>query len=167
MNILKERVILTQKGGIIMKQKRQDKGMSRAASLLAVAVVSALIGGIGGQILAQMKGPTEHKGIAVTALGQIDEDSMLAQIGLKGYILRLRKVTIEPGGQVKEHSHATRPGLVKMISGTWTEGRPDGEYEFKAGDDTSILESKDTVHWFYNRGNVAATAIACDIAPSK
>jgi hypothetical protein len=69
-----------------MKQNRQNKGMSRAASLLAVAVVSALIGGIGGQILAQMKGPTEHK---------------------------------------------------------------------------------DTVHWFYNRGNVAATALVCGIAPSE
>ncbi len=150
-----------------MKQNRQNKGMSRAASLLAVAVVSALIGGIGGQILAQMKGPTEHKGISVTELGQIDEDSLLAQIGLKGYVLRLRAITIEPGGQIKDHSHATRPGLVKMISGTWIEGRPDGEYEFKAGEDTSILEHKDTVHWVYNRGNVAATALVCGIAPSE
>jgi hypothetical protein len=92
-----------------MKQNRQNKGMSRAASLLAVAVVSVLIGGFGDQILAQMKGPTEHKGISVTELGQIDEDSLLAQIGLKGYILRLRAITIEPGGQIKDHSHATRP----------------------------------------------------------
>jgi quercetin dioxygenase-like cupin family protein len=150
-----------------MKKNRQNKGMSRAASLLAVAVVSALIGGIGGQILAQMKGPTEHKGISVTELGQIDEDSLLAQIGLKGYILRLRAITIEPGGQIKDHSHATRPGLVKMISGTWIEGRPDGEYEFKAGEDTILVEHKDTVHWFYNRGNVAATALVCGIAPSE
>ncbi len=150
-----------------MKQKRQNKGMSRAASLLAVAVVSALIGGFGGQILAQMKGPTEHKGIAVTELGRIDEDSLLTQIGLKGYMLRLRAVTIEPGGQIKEHSHATRPGLVKMISGTWIEGRPDGEYEFKAGADTTMLEHKDTVHWVYNRGNVAATALVCGISPSE
>jgi quercetin dioxygenase-like cupin family protein len=158
---------ITNTGGIIMKQKRQKRGMSRAASLLAVVVVSALIGGIGGHVLAQMKGPTEHKGITVTKLGQIDEDSMLAQIGLKGYILRLRAATIEPGGYIKEHSHATRPGLVKVISGTWIEGRPDGEYEFKAGEDTIILEHKDTVHWFYNRGNEPATALVFDIGPSK
>ena len=95
-----------------MKQNRQNKGMSRAATLLAVAVISTMIGGIGGQILAQMKGPTEHKGIAVTELGQVDEDSLLAQIELKGYILRMRAITIEPGGQIAEHSHAKRPGLV-------------------------------------------------------
>ena len=150
-----------------MKQNRQSKGMSRAATLLAVAVVSAMIGGIGGQILAQMKGPTEHKGIAVTELGQVDEDSLLAQIELKGYILRMRAITIEPGGQIAEHSHAKRPGLVKMISGTWIEGTPDGEYEFKAGEDKILVEHKDTVHWFYNRGNVAATALVCGIATSE
>ena len=152
-----------------MKQNRQNKSMSHVACLLVVAAVSALIGGIGGQIqiLAQMKGPTEHKGIAVTELGQVDEDSLLAQIELKGYILRMRAITIEPGGQIAEHSHAKRPGLVKMISGTWIEGTPDGEYEFKAGEDKILVEHKDTVHWFYNRGNVAATALVCGIATSE
>ena len=148
-----------------MKKFRYDRGLSRAA-ILSIVLISALIGGIGRQLLAAMKGPTEHQDIALTALGQIDDNSLSAQIGLTDYILRLRAITINPGGHIAEHSHATRPGLVKVISGTWIEGRPDGEYDFIADQDTSILEHKDTVHWIYNRGDVAATALVCDIAPS-
>jgi quercetin dioxygenase-like cupin family protein len=135
--------------------------------LAAVAVVSILIGGVGGSSLALMKGPSEHKGISVTALGEVTDQSLQAQIGLEGYILRLRSVAVAPGGQIKEHSHSDRPGLVKVISGSWIEGRPEGETEFPANLDKSILEDKDTVHWVYNRGDSPATALVCDLAKSE
>jgi quercetin dioxygenase-like cupin family protein len=134
---------------------------------LVAAVSLGLIFGIGVQALAAMKGPAEHKGVSVTALGEVSEASLQAQIGLEGYILRLRSVTVEAGGQIKEHSHADRPGLVKVISGTWIEGRPDGEGEFPANLDSSILEDRDTIHWVYNRSDEPATALVCDIAKSE
>ncbi len=43
----------------------------------------------------------------------------------------MRAITIESGGEVAKHSHATRPGLVKVISGEWIEGRESGETAFK------------------------------------
>jgi quercetin dioxygenase-like cupin family protein len=144
----------------------QNKNKFCTAVLLLIIMMSVLVGGIGGHALAQLKGPTEHKGISVTALGEISEESMRSQIGLEGYYLRMRSAIIEPGGQVAEHDHKTRPGLVKVISGTWTEGRPDGEYEFKASKAEALLEHQNTVHWIYNRSNEPATAIICDIMPS-
>ena len=136
----------------------------RIKAYLGPVVISFLIGGIGGHVLAQVKGPTEHKGVSVTHLGTISEESLKAQIGIEGYILRMRSVSVMPGGHIAEHSHATRPGLVKMVSGEWIEGKPDGsETLFRAGEDIALLEDKDTVHWIYNRGDEIATGVVCGI----
>jgi quercetin dioxygenase-like cupin family protein len=146
-----------------MEQKMRSY---KTGAMITVAVLGVFIGGIGGQVLAQMKGPTDMKGVSVTELGIIDEESLKAQLGIEGFILRMRAVTVETGGHIMEHSHATRPGLVKMVSGTWVEGRPDGETEFNARENNTIPENKDTVHWIYNRGDVAATGIVCGIQPA-
>ena len=136
--------------------------------VLGVLLIGVVIGGIGDQVLAQMKGPTDMKGVSVTELGIINEESLKAQLGIEGFILRMRAVTVEPGGHILEHSHATAPGLVKMVSGTWIEGHPDGrEITYRAGDDVALPEDKDTVHWIYNRGNEPATGVVCGIQPSK
>ncbi len=138
--------------------------------LLAIAVSATfgfVLGAVDNHGRAQMAPPTEHKGLQVLTLGVIPEASMKAQIGLTGHKLQLREITIEPGGQIAKHGHETRPGLVKVIRGTWTEGRPGGEADYAASDDTGILEDEATVHWFWNRGGEPATAIVCDIVPAS
>jgi quercetin dioxygenase-like cupin family protein len=107
--------------------------------------------------------PTEHKGLEVTTLGVIPATSMEQQLGLAGHKLQLRAITILPGGQIAKHSHESRPGLVKVISGTWTEGRPGEERTYAAEDPDTILEDERTEHWFWNRGDTPATALVCDI----
>ena len=97
--------------------------------------------------------------------GNTFHESPTAQFGISGRKLQLREITILPGGQIAKHSHETRPGLVKMIRGTWIEGRPSGENAYGAADAEAILEDEDTVHWFWNRGDEPATAIVCDIVP--
>ncbi len=110
--------------------------------------------------------PAEHRGVSVTELGIIDADSLNAQLGLEGLILRMRAVTIQRGGHIREHDHYTRPGLVYMVDGTWVEGRPDGETTYRAGVDETMPEDKDTLHRVYNRTDQPATAIVCGIQPS-
>ena len=100
-------------------------------------------------------------------VGVISAESMQTQLGLAGHKLQLREITIAPGGQIAKHSHATRPGLVKVISGTWTEGRPSGEQDFTGADPVAILEDSETVHWFWNRGAEPAAAFVCDIVPAE
>jgi len=118
-----------------------------------------------GQGMAQDTAPSEHKGLKVEKLGLVPSDSMAAQVGLGDKILLLRRITIEPGGQIAKHSHDSSPGIVYMESGRWAEGRDSGEIEHPAG--SSFIEDKDTVHWFFNHGDEPATALVCDIKPAS
>ena len=138
----------------------------RAGRIKSIGFVSIglLFGFLVSHGWAAMTPPAEHKGLKVEKLGFVPEESMVAQVGLKGHILLLRRITIDPGGQIAKHSAATTPGVVYMESGTWTEGRDSGETEHSAGD--TFIEDKNTVHWFYNRGDEPATAFVCDIKPA-
>jgi quercetin dioxygenase-like cupin family protein len=135
----------------------------RAAVLYSAASIS--LGFSGGQGLAQDTPPTAHKGLQVEQLGFVPADSMTAQVGLNGHILLLRRITIEPGGQIAKHSAKSVPGVVYMESGAWTEGRADGETVHGVGE--TFIEDADTVHWFFNRGKEPASALVCDIKPAK
>ncbi len=137
--------------------------MPIAASRPGLAALLALAAGVG--IGAAATAPTEHKGLEVANLGVIPPASMETTVGLEGHKLQLRAITIMPGGQIAKHSHANRPGLVKVISGEWIEGRESGERAFAAAGSDGIVEDEDTVHWFYNRGDTPATAIVCDVTP--
>lgn len=134
-------------------------------SKLSIAA-SAALGLCAGFALAQMSGPAEHKGLGVEKLGVIPGEMIERQTGLQGYMMQLRAITIEPGGQIAQHDHEKRPGLVKVISGEWVEGRPEGEATFGAGEGPGIIEDGDTTHWFFNRGDTPATAIVCDLNPT-
>lgn len=116
---------------------------------------------------AQNAYPTELKGVSGIKLGIVPEDSMIKQTGLDGYFLQLRRVTVEPGGEVPRHDHATRPGLVQVLEGTWTEGRPEGEREYPAGSEIALVEDAETEHWFYNRGTEPVVAMICDLGIAK
>lgn len=144
----------------------RNRHFGYAFAIAVSAAIGIAVGVAASHSLAQMAAPSEHKGLQVAALGVIPEASMKATIGLSGYKLQLREITMEPGGQIAKHSHETRPGLVKVISGTWTEGRPSGDTNYAASGDKGILEDEATVHWFWNLGDDPATAIVCDIVPS-
>ena len=146
-------------------ERHSENSTIRSRLLTVPMATCALVGVVAGAALAQMAGPKEHKGLAVENLAVIEEEMLRQQTGLDGYFMQLRAITIEPGGQIAEHSHEARPGLVKVISGDWTEGRPEGEAVFSQSGTEGIIEDSDTVHWFYNRGDTPATAIVCDLSP--
>lgn len=141
-------------------------GMLRARTLLAATFAGGLVAGaVGGVAVSRVEGPSAHRGLDVAMLGAIPPASMAATTGLEGYRLQLRAITIAPGGQIARHGHADRPGLVKVVSGAWVEGRPDGETTFTAAGDDAVVEDETTTHWFFNRGDTPATAIVCDVQP--
>lgn len=114
-------------------------------------------------VRAQESYPTKSEGLALTKLGVVSSESMSKQTGLEGYVLQLRMVTMEPGGQIARHKHDTRPGLVYTLEGSWTEGRPDGERDYPANGEKAILEDWETDHWFYNRTDKPVKFIICDL----
>ena len=118
-------------------------------------------------VQAQRQPPTEHKGVEVKNLGVVSESSMAIQVGLQGYKMQLREITLAPGGQIARHDHYKRPGLVWTLSGSWIEGRPEGEKEYPETLEKAIIEDANTDHWFWNDGNEPARVVVCDIVPAQ
>ncbi len=115
---------------------------------------------------AKRQPPAEHEGVSVVALGALKPSSLKIQLGIEGYTMQMREVTVAPGGAIAEHSHANRPGLVKTISGSWVEVRGDEEIHYPAKKQAALVEDENTVHWLYNDGSEPAVAIVCGLAKS-
>ena len=145
-----------------MKEKNSISGIVTVTTLsIAMAVLFSYQ-----TVQAQRQPPTEHKGVKVKTLGAISESSMSAQIGLQGYKMQLREITLAPGGQIARHDHFKRPGLVWTLSGSWVEGRPEGEKDYPETLEEAILEDAGTEHWFWNDSNEPARVVVCDIVPA-
>ena len=81
---------------------------------------------------------------------------------MTGRQLRMRVLTIEPGGHIGLHSHKDRPAVVYFLQGTDTVISADGTSKtFHAGDTSSA--TKETTHWHRNDGKDNVTLIAVDI----
>lgn len=137
----------------------------RLGGYLAVFAVGLLLAQVSHVGWALRTPPAKHKGVSVESLGVVQEKSLSRQLGLDGHIMQLREITLEPGGVIARHSHDKRPGLVWTISGSWVEGRANGEREYPAGKGkgSTIVEDADTEHWFFNDGAVPAKVLVCDI----
>jgi quercetin dioxygenase-like cupin family protein len=102
----------------------------------------------------------ETRGIDVQELATVDLTGEIE--GMAGRKLRMRMVTIEPGGVFGPlHDHRGRPGLVYILQGTITDHRDGGATEYGPG--VGWPEDKDTLHWLENRGTVPAVEISVDI----
>jgi len=132
---------------------------------LVVLCLGLVVGFAHGQ--SKKEPPDEHQGVSVESLGELKASSLKIQLGLEGYEMKMREVTVEPGGAIKEHSHATRPGLVKTISGSWIEVRGDLEIEYPATKKVALVEDENVVHWLYNDGSEPVVAIVCALSKAK
>ncbi len=102
----------------------------------------------------------ETKGITVELLGTIDLGAEIE--GLAGRLLRMRKVTFEPGGVFGPlHDHKDRPGMVFILEGTITDYRDGTAKEYGPG--LGWPEDHETLHWLENRGATPAVEISVDI----
>ena len=143
-------------------------GFGKLGGYLAMFTVGVLLAQASEIGWALRAAPAKHKGVSVVSLGVVEEESLSRQLGIDGHIMQLREITLEPGGAIAQHSHGKRPGLVWTRSGSWVEGRGNGEIEYPAGKGkaSTIVEDADTDHWFFNDGAVAAKVLVCDIVPA-
>ena len=131
----------------------------RLVILMALLAGWCLIVGLR-PVSAQQAPPTENKGVKVELLTTIDLGSEID--GMQGRQLRLRRVTVEPGGVVAVHSHKALPAVVHVLQGTFTEHREGGGgKEYKEGE--SWPEGKQTTHWVENKGTKPLVVIVADI----
>ncbi|MGO9611770.1 MAG: cupin domain-containing protein [Dissulfurispiraceae bacterium] len=108
---------------------------------------------------AQQPAPTENKGITITPLSAVDLGPEIS--GMQGRQLRLRMLTIEPGGVLGVHSHKDRPGAAYVLKGTIIEHRGDVAKEYGAGQ--TWAEDGNVIHWLENKGISPAVLIVTDI----
>ncbi len=133
-------------------------------ALFGTVIIAAWLLGFGlaigvGNASAQQAAPTENKGITITPLSVVDLGPEI--IGMQGRQLRLRMLTIEPGGVLAVHSHKDRPGAAYILKGTVMEHRGDVAKEYGAGQNWS--EEGNVIHWLENKGTSPAVLIVTDI----
>jgi quercetin dioxygenase-like cupin family protein len=106
------------------------------------------------QVAHRTSGVTVQELAAVDLAGEIE--------GMEGHQLRMRLVTIEPGGIFGPvHDHRGRPGTVYILRGTITDHRDGIATEYGPG--VGWPEDRNTVHWLENRGAIPAVEISVDI----
>ncbi|WP_111719917.1 cupin domain-containing protein [Homoserinimonas sp. OAct 916] len=102
----------------------------------------------------------EPKGVSVELLANLDLGPEIE--GMVGHQLRMRKVTIEPGGVFgPPHDHVGRPGMVYVLQGTITDHRNGTTVEYGPG--PGWPEDSLTTHWLENMGTITAVEISVDI----
>jgi quercetin dioxygenase-like cupin family protein len=126
-------------------------GLLAAVGTLAVPLVP--------EVLAQMAPPTESKGIAAKVIGSLPLAPEIS--GIENRQLRMRVVTMAPGGVFAVHSHADRPSVEYVLKGQATEYIGDSSKKYTEGE--SVLAGKSTVHWWRNDGTEPAIFVAVDV----
>ena len=102
----------------------------------------------------------ETIGVTVELLAAVDLGPEID--GMAGHHLRMRMVTIEPGGVLGPiHDHRHRPGTVFILQGTITDHRDGIATEYGPG--VGWPEDRHTMHWLENRGTIRAVEISVDI----
>ena len=102
----------------------------------------------------------ETKGVTVKLLATVDLGPEIE--GMAGRQLRMRLVTIEPGGVFGPiHDHRGRPGTVYILQGTITDHRDGVATDYGPG--VGWPEDRNTTHWLENKGTILAVEISVDI----
>ena len=102
----------------------------------------------------------ETSGVTVELLASVDLAGEIE--GMAGRRLRMRMVTIQPGGILGPlHDHVDRPGTVYILHGTITDHRNGVATDYGPG--VGWPEDRNTVHWLENRGTTPAIEISVDI----
>ena len=137
--------------------------------LLAVAFVSVLTAAVGMGQTARSRGrhatpgeqvAPETRGVTVKLLAAVELGPEIE--GMAGRQLRMRMVTIEPGGVFGPiHDHKERPGTVYILQGTITDHRNGVATDYGPG--VGWPEDRNTTYWLENRGTIPAVEISVDI----
>ena len=135
--------------------------MKQLKFFYAVLLVTGLAFGYGQQVAnSQEAAPKGNKEFKANVLEAVDLGPEID--GMQGRQLRMRLLTIEPGGYIGIHSHKDRPAVAYVVQGTDTVTLEDGTVKvLQPGDTTSA--DKDTTHWHRNNGKERVVLVAVDV----
>lgn len=109
----------------------------------------------------QKPGAKAHKGVTEKLLGQIDLGK--EKVAVNGHNFRMRRLDIQPGGEVAWHDHTDRPALIYVVSGTITEYSSACSVPIvHAAGDLSV--ETHLSHWWKNTSKDPVVLISADVA---
>ena len=114
-------------------------------------------------IWAQSAGTPPLKGVSASPLAAFEFERDTPDF--VGRALRMRRIEIEPGGSIGEHSHRGRPAVLYVIQGEIVERRGEAQRSYAAGGSYAI--GGDTAHAIENAGSTPAVYIEVDIVPAR
>ena len=146
---------------------------SKTFRLMATATALTLAGlAHAGECPADKVAANDLKGAATAPVGVVDTELASVDLGkenvkLDQRRLRLRHMTIAPGGVVPMHSHEDRPALIMVNSGEIFEYNSKCAVPIlhKAGE--VAREFMGTRHWWKNTGSQAVSLTIGDIVNDK
>jgi quercetin dioxygenase-like cupin family protein len=152
----------------MFKLSRLNRIASGASLGAAVFIAFAGIAAAGECSAGKMKdgartsGETKPVGVTDKVIASID----LAPKGgdFAGQLLRMRKLTIAPGGVVPWHEHSVRPANIYILSGTIEEYRANCSVPIvhKAGEVTMEF-GKGFAHWWKNTSSKPVVLLSSDV----
>jgi quercetin dioxygenase-like cupin family protein len=150
------------------------RGLTSACTRPATRRLLNSCAGVGGRVMRSVR-PWEYRGERTMSDEQVAPETrgvtvkLLATVdlgpeieGMAGRQLRMRMVTIEPGGVLGPlHDHKDRPGTVYILQGTITDHRNGVATDYGPG--VGWPEDRNTTHWLENRGTIPAVEVSVDI----
>ena len=140
-------------------RSRSERGKDRPYGAIAGIATLTLVF-MSGYAAGQRSAPTQTTGQSEELLRSLDLSAELEST--KGRPLRMRKITLQPGGVQALHNHVDRPAITYLLQGQMTyhqEGKPD----LVANPGEGFAEGRATTHWGESTGKVPAVWIAVDI----
>lgn len=125
---------------------------------------SAFVLGFGATAAGAEDAPKGNKGFTASKTTTVELGPEID--GMAGRQLRMRVLTIEPGGYIGIHSHKDRPAVVYFMQGTDEVGLADGTTKILHPGDTSVATSN-TTHYHRNVGKDNVVLIAVDVFHPK
>ncbi|NOT25152.1 MAG: cupin domain-containing protein [Acidobacteria bacterium] len=113
-----------------------------------------------GYAAGQRQAPTADSGRQDELLRSLDLTNEMSSTA--GRPLRMRKVTVQPGGVLALHDHVDRPAITYLLQGQMTY-HPAGMPPVVVNPGGGFAEGRTTTHWAESTGNVPAVWIAVDI----
>jgi quercetin dioxygenase-like cupin family protein len=132
----------------------------RTTRILIAGIITAVFVFCAGYVAGQRAAPTQTIGQSEELLRSLDLTNEMDSS--KGRTLRMRKVTLQPGGVLATHNHVDRPAVTYLLQGQMTyhqEGRPN----LVANPGDGFAEGRATTHWAESTGKTPAVWIAVDI----
>ena len=104
---------------------------------------------------------TPANGVTDTVLAAIDLAKEPSKID--GRMLRMRRLTIAPGGVVPWHSHGDRPAIIYVVTGEVTEYASNCAVPIVHKSGEVARETHVTAHWWKNTGKETPVLLSADL----